>query len=165
MILTHIQFIFWMGNRDLAFHTRLIPKEGPSGFFRLFHVCLQVCPGSVSDDGCICAGLSHICALWGHSSDCPLCEGVMVQLDIRHLLKVSCNWGPGFCPSVLRKPVICNYVWSHLQALVARFSLSSGLCCCLLLFGSPCFFWRCLRKQNRRAERQRRKITETTVKM
>lgn len=29
----------------------------------------------------------------------------------------------------------------------------------------PCFFWQWLRKQNRKRERQRRKITETTVRM
>lgn len=65
------------------------------------YVCLLVCPSSASDDGCICAELSHgFCAPCGHISNCPLCEGMMVQLSICHLLKASCirdlrERGPG----------------------------------------------------------------------
>lgn len=49
---------------------------------------------SVSGKGCICTGLSHgLHRLWGCGWSCPLCEDVVVQLSICHVLGASCSRG------------------------------------------------------------------------
>ena len=48
----------------------------------------------MSGNGCIRAGLCQgLCGRRGHSSGCPLGEGLVVQLGVGHLLGASCSRG------------------------------------------------------------------------
>lgn len=97
---------------------------------------------SVSGKGCICTGLSHgLHRLWGCGWSCPLCEDVVVQLSICHVLGASCSrGGDAPFPVPLRKSADCSQIWCPLSDVNSRADPLLGPLLLTFAAGGPVFF-------------------------